>query len=64
MSSSLDRLVSNLPTGAFKYTSEEIKNAKKLKLMKQNGVYPYDCMDSFNRFNEKEYQLKMIFTAY
>ena len=41
MSSSLDKLVSNLPNNAFKYTSEEIKNDKKLKLMKQKGVYPY-----------------------
>ena len=29
MSSSLDKLVSNLPNDAFKYTSEEIKNDKK-----------------------------------
>ena len=49
ISSSLDRLVSNLPNDAFKYTSEKIKNDKKLKLMKQKGVYPYDYRDSFNR---------------
>ena len=44
MSSSLDKLVSNLPNDAFKYTSEEIKNDKKLKLMKLKAkcVYPYD----------------------
>ena len=54
MSSSLDKLVSNLPNDAYKYTSEEIKNDKKLKLMKQKGVYPYDFMDSFNRFSEKK----------
>ena len=54
MSSSLDKLVSNLPNNAFKYTSEEIKNDKKLKLKKQKGVYPYDYMDSFNRFSEKK----------
>ena len=42
MSPSLDKLVSNLPNDAFKYISEEIKNNKKLKLMKQKGVYPYD----------------------
>ena len=29
MSSSLDKLVSNLPNNAFKYTSDEIKNDKK-----------------------------------
>ena len=54
MSSSLDKLVSNLPNDAFKYTSEELKNDKKLKLMKQKGVYPYGYMDSFNRFSEKK----------
>ena len=64
VSSSLDKLVSNLPNEAFEHISEEIKNAKKLKLMQQKGVYPYDYMDSFNRLNEKNYQLKMIFTAY
>ena len=55
ISSSLNKLVSNLPNDAFKYTSEEIKNDKKVKLMKQKGVYPFD---------EKNYQLKLIFAAY
>ena len=32
MSSSLDKLVSNLPNDAFKDTSEGLKNDKKLKL--------------------------------
>ena len=54
MSLSLDKLVSNLPNDAFKYISKEINNDKKLKLMKQKGVYPYDYMDSFNRFSEKK----------
>ena len=58
MSSSLDRLVSNLPNNALKYTFEEIKNAKKLKLMKQKGAYPYNYMDSFHRFNEDKLSTK------
>ena len=37
MSSSLDKLVSNLPKEAFKYTSEEF-TGKKLSLMSQKGV--------------------------
>ena len=41
MSSSLDKLVSNLPKESFKYTSEEF-TSKKLSLMSQKGVYPYD----------------------
>ena len=39
MSSSLDKLVSNLPKKAFKYTSEEF-TGKKLNLMSQKEVYP------------------------
>ena len=54
MSSSLDRLVSNLPYEVFKYTSEEIQDKEKLNLMKQKGVYPYDYMDSFDRFTENK----------
>ena len=38
MSSSLDKLVSNLPDEAFKYTSETFKN-EQLRLRKQKGVY-------------------------
>ena len=51
MSQSLSSLVNNLPTEAFKYTSQKFKN-KKFELMKQKGVYPYDYMDSFDIFNE------------
>ena len=43
MSSSLDKLVSNLPKEAFKYTSEEF-TGKELSLMSQKGVYPYDLI--------------------
>ena len=52
MSSSLEKLVSNLPREAFKYTSKQFKG-KKLNLMARKGVYPYDYMDSFDKFNEK-----------
>ena len=63
MSSSLDKLVSHLPDDAFKYTSEEIKNAEKLNLMKQKGVYSYDYMDSFNRFSETKLPTKDDFCS-
>ena len=52
MSSSLDKLASNLPREAFKYTSKQYKG-KKLDLMVRKEVYPYDYMDSFDKFNEK-----------
>ena len=53
MSSSLDKLVSNLPKDDLIYTSKAFKG-KRLDLMSQKGVYPYDCIDSFEKFNEKE----------
>ena len=46
MSSSLERLVANLPEGSFKYTREEFKYDNKFKLITSKGVYPYD------KFNE------------
>ena len=52
MSSSLEKLVSNLPKEALKYTSKKFKG-NKIDLMARKGVYPYDYMDSFDKFNEK-----------
>ena len=52
MSSSLEKLVSNLQKESLKDTSQKFKG-KKLDLMSQKGVYPYDFMDSFDKFNEK-----------
>ena len=52
MSSSLEKLVSNLPKEALKYTPE-VFEGKELDLMVRKGVYPYDYMDSFDKFNEK-----------
>ena len=52
MSSSLEKLVSNLPKESLKYTSKIFKN-EKLDLMSKKGVYPYDFMDSFDKFNEQ-----------
>ena len=54
MSSSLDKLVSNLPkeSSSFKYTSKRFQGMK-LNLMAKKGVYPYDYMDSFDKFNEQ-----------
>ena len=60
MSSSLDKLVSNLPKEAFKYTSEEFIG-KELSLMSQKGVYPYDFMDNFEKFDQTELPTKEQF---
>ena len=62
MNSSLDKLVKNLSDKDFKYLIEEF-GSKNLKLLKQKGTYPYKYMNSFERFNEKNYLLENIFIA-
>ena len=57
MSSSLDKLVSSLPDDALKYTSKVFKNDQ-FDMMKIKGVYPYDFMDSFEKFNKTELPTK------
>ena len=53
MSSSLDNLIKNLPDEAFKYTKQGFKN-EQFNLMKRKGIYPYDHMDSFEKFNNTQ----------
>ena len=60
MSSSLDKLVSNLPNDALTYTSEKFQD-EELKLMSQKGVYPYDYMDSLEKFDEAQIPRKEDF---
>ena len=51
MSSSLSNLVNNLPAEAFKYTGQ-VFQGEQLSLMKKKGVYPYDYMNSFEKFED------------
>ena len=37
----------------FKYLSEEF-SSEFLKLVKENGVYPYEYMNSFKKFSENK----------
>ena len=60
MSSNLDKLVNNLPKGDLIYTSKVFKG-KKLNLMSKKDVYPYDYMDSFEKFNQTELPAKEHF---
>ena len=62
MKSSLDNLVKNLSDEDFKYLVEEF-DSENLELLKQKGAYPYEYMNSFERFNEKNCLLENIFTA-
>ena len=53
MSSSLDKLVTNLPDEAFKYKLQEFQD-EKLSLMSKKGIYLYDFMDSLKKFDKTE----------
>ena len=57
MGSSLDKLVNNLPKDDLKYTSKVFKG-RKLNLLSQKGVYPYDFMDSFEKFDQMKLPTK------
>ena len=60
MNSSLDALVKNLTDNDFKYLSQEF-SGDLLELVKQKGVYPYECMDSFEKFSEDNYLIRINF---
>ena len=60
MSSSLDKLASNLPKDDLIYTCKAFKG-KRLELLSKKGVYPYDFMDSFKKFKSKELPTKEQF---
>ena len=60
MNSSLDKLVKNLSDEDFEYLVEEF-GSKKLEILKQKGVYPYECMNSFERFHEEKLPARIYF---
>ena len=53
MNSSLDKLVKNLSDEDFKYLVKEF-GSENLELLKQKGAYPYEYMNSIDRFNEEK----------
>ena len=53
LASSLEKLAANLPADAFKYTSSAFQN-EKLQLMKKKGDYPYDFMDTIEKFDDQQ----------
>ena len=60
MSSSLSNLVNNLPDEAFKHT-EQVFQGEQLSLMTKKGVYPYDYMNSFKKFEDSRLPKKEDF---
>ena len=54
LNSSLDKLASNLDEDDYIYTKKYFTDPLQFNLMKRKGVYPYDYMDSFSKFNDTE----------
>ena len=52
MSSSLDSLVNNLARGGHKFWGFENCNCRQRELLIRKGIYPYEYMDSWNKFKE------------
>ena len=53
MSSSLDSLVNNLAKGGHEFWGFEKRSPKQKELLIRKGVYPYQHMDSWDKFEEK-----------
>ena len=53
MNSNFDKLVKNFSDEDFKYLVKEF-GSQNLELLKQKGDYPYEYMNSFERFNEEK----------
>ena len=62
MNSSLYKLIKNLSNEDFKYIIEEF-GSENLELLKQKGDYPYEYMNSFERFNKEKLPAKNKFIA-
>ena len=60
MNSSHNKLVKNLSDEGFKYLVEEF-GSENLGLLKQKGDYPYEYMNSFERFNEEKLPARKYF---
>ena len=52
MSSSLDSLVNNLAKGGHEFWGFENYNDQQRKLLIRKGIYPYEYIDSWDRFEE------------
>ena len=58
---SLEMLATTLSREELMYTRESFTDANQFDLVRQKGVYPYDYMDSFNRFSETQLPPKNVF---
>ena len=60
MNSNLDKLAKNLSDEDFKYLIEKF-GSKNLELLKQKDAYPYEYVNSFEKFNEEKLPAKKNF---
>ena len=60
MNSSFDKLVINLSDEDFKYLVKEF-GSENLELLKQKGAYPYEYMNSFEKFNKEKLSARKHF---
>ena len=60
MNSSLDNFVKNLSDEDFKYLVEEF-DSENLELLKEKDAYPYEYMNSFERFKENKLAARKYF---
>jgi hypothetical protein len=63
MNSSLEKLAANLTTENFKITGRGVTNTE-LELLRRKGVYPYEYVDSFERFSETQLPPKEAFYSH
>ena len=61
MSSSLDSLVNNLSKGGYKFWGFEEYTDKQRELLVKKGIYPYEHMNSWDRFNDSKLPMKNQF---
>ena len=60
---SLDKLVAANPSGAFQITTQHEPNRESRELLMRKGIYPYEYMDTWDRFTEPKLPQRKSSTA-
>ena len=58
IASSLENLVKGLPANKFYNFDKHVETVIEQKLLRQKGVYPYDYMNSYDKFDETSFPSK------
>lgn len=61
LSSSLDMLSRSLSDTDFVHLSDQFKDEKKFNLLRKNGIYPYNYMDHWSKFDKTKLPSKSCF---